>query len=308
MEKSNIKIFSFLDENQGSMIGVHTSDGTFNLTLAFQIYQHAKGIRKPIDFSFLQVLVEMGYCSGSVIREILSESWVSAKKEQLLIETTPKYELPISRPTKIICLGRNYREHAKELDHEIPDEPIFFSKAPSSLIPHDKDIIIPEWLNTRVDHEAELALIVGKRCKNIAAKDALSYISGYTILNDITARDMQKKDIAQKRPWLRSKSIDTFCPVGPYIVPSDEIDNPHSLNINLKVNGKIRQKSSTSKMIFKIPDIVSYLSRFMTLEPGDIIATGTPHGVGPIVDGDLIEVTISEIGTLRNRVVKEASN
>ncbi len=133
----------------------------------------------------------------------------------------------------------------------------------------------------------------------------MAYIAGYTILNDVTARTMQKKDIDHHEPWFRSKSLDTFCPVGPYLVPADEVKDPHSLKITLTVNGKKRQQSKTSSMIFKIPKIVAHLSRFMTLHPGDIIATGTPEGVSPIKEGDGIEVTITGLGSLRNRVIKE---
>jgi 2-keto-4-pentenoate hydratase/2-oxohepta-3-ene-1,7-dioic acid hydratase in catechol pathway len=251
------------------------------------------------------MLVEMGYCSGEMLRQVLAEPWVQSKKGQMELDKDIQLELPIPRPSKIFGLGQNYKAHAKELGHPVSDEPVFFSKASSALIRHEAEIIIPAWLNERVDHEAELALVIGKEAKNVTQDEAISYLAGYTILNDVTARAMQKEDMEHSRPWFRSKSIDTFCPMGPYLVPADEIPDPDKLEIELTVNGKTRQKAKTSDMIFKVPEIVSYISKFMTLNPGDIIATGTPAGVSPIQDGDVIEITITGLGTLRNRVVKE---
>ncbi|MBN2028944.1 fumarylacetoacetate hydrolase family protein [bacterium] len=247
----------------------------------------------------------MGYCSTAVIRDVLSESWVQSKRAELRLDSDFKYELPIARPSKIICLGRNYREHAKELKSDVPSEPLFFAKAPSSLIPHETDIVIPRWLNDRVDHEAELAVVIGREAKAIPKEEAFTCVAGYTILNDVTARTMQKADLDQQHPWFRSKSLDTFCPLGPFILPADECSDPHTLEIRLTVNGKIKQKDNTSSMIFSIPEVIAHVSKFMTLQPGDIIATGTPSGVSQIQDGDVIEVSITGIGILRNRVIKE---
>ncbi len=298
-----MKFFSFSTEEKTG-IGVETKEGIFNFTEAFDTYQHAKGARQPVSLNFLQVLVEMGYCSANTIKKVLSDPWVRSREERLRL-TEFRYNPPIERPTKIIGLGRNYRAHAKELKHEIPKEPIFFAKSPSAITSHEADIVIPHWLDERVDHEAELALIIGKKGKNIPEEEAMSYIAGYTILNDVTARAMQKEDLAHSNPWFRSKSFDTFCPVGPFLIPADEVPDPHALEISLTINGKEHQRASTSEMIFKIPEIISYISKFMTLSPGDIISTGTPQGVSPIKHGDVIEVTITGFGTLKNRVVKE---
>ncbi|MCJ7811851.1 fumarylacetoacetate hydrolase family protein [bacterium] len=300
-----MKLFSFSAEDEKVGVGVEASNGVFNLTRALDIYQKAKGVRQPVSFDFLQMLVEMGYCSGAFIRDVLSESWVQSKYAELRMDSGYKYDLPIARPSKIICLGSNYREHAKELQTDVPKEPLFFAKAPSALIHHEADIVIPRWLNDRVDHEAELAVVIGKEGKDILQDDAMSHVAGYTILNDVTARAMQKEDIDQRHPWFRSKSLDTFCPLGPFIVPADECNDPYALEIRLTVNGKERQRENTSSMIFSIPNVIASISRFMTLQPGDIIATGTPSGVSPIEDGDLIEISITELGLLRNRVVKE---
>lgn len=300
-----MKLFSFQFDYANFGVGVETEDGQFNFTEAFEIYQNAKSVREKMNFAFIQVMVELGIYTNAMIQKILSSPWVQAKMENLRLSPGFRYGVPIARPSKIIALGRNYMAHIKELQHEVPKEPLFFSKAASALIAHEEAIVIPEWLNTRVDHEAELAVIIGKTCKNVSEEEAMEYVAGYTILNDVTARDLQKEDIDHGNPWFRSKSIDTFCPMGPYFVPVDEIENPQDLEIQLKVNNEIRQYSNTKHMIFPIPKIISTISKYMTLHPGDIIATGTPEGVSPIKDNDLIEITIPKLGTLQNRVIKE---
>ena len=211
-------------------------------------------------------------------------------------------------PTKIICLGRNYVKHAKEMNSQIPKEPIFFCKTTNCLIKTGEPIIYPRILYenseiNRVDHEVELAFIVREKCKNIKAKAYEEYNLGYTIFLDITAREMQMQDRGINLPWYRSKNFDTFGPIGPKIV--EDIEDPHDLKIELKLNGEVKQSSNTKFMIFKIPEIIEYLSKYITLESGDVIATGTPSGVGPIQPGDIIEATIEKIGTLRNKVILE---
>jgi len=196
-------------------------------------------------------------------------------------------------PSKIVCVGLNYIDHAKELNMELPKEPIIFLKPTSAIIYNNDTIIIPPQSN-RVDYEVELAIVIGKKCKNIKKKDALNYIRGYTILNDITARDIQERD----GQWTRAKSFDTFCPIGPKIVKEDIC--PNNLNIQLKVNGEIKQKSNTNNMIFTIEEIVEFVSSIMALYPDDIISTGTPPNVGKLNKGDIVEAEIEGIGTLRN--------
>ena len=297
-----MKLFSFITQKNQMSIGVETSEGTYDLTQAFDIYQHVKRVSRPVSFAFLQVLVEMGYASARAIEKIFEDQWVRSKIEGLRLPEDLQFDVPIARPSKIIAIGRNYADHVRELNHEMPGELCFFSKAPSSLTSHESEIIIPEWLKGEVHYEAELGLIMGKPAKNVAPEDAMMFLAGYTIVNDVTARTLQKSDIESRNPWFRSKSLDTFCPVGPYLVPVDALNDPHSLDIRLSVNGKLRQQGNTELMMFKVPDIIAELSRYMTLQPGDIIATGTPAGVGPIEDGDEIEITVSELGTLRNRV------
>jgi len=200
-------------------------------------------------------------------------------------------------PTKIVCLGRNYAKHAEEMRSEVPREPIIFLKPPSSLIGPEEKIILPEK-SKNVHHEVELAVVIGKRAKNVGVEDAMDYVLGYTILLDITARDLQDEAKRKGLPWSLAKGFDTFAPIGPRVAAVGEIE-PHNLEIGLKINGKVRQRGNTSDMIFKIPEIISYISSIMTLEPGDIIATGTPEGVGKIEHGDVIDAWIEGIGTLR---------
>ncbi|MFX0039797.1 MAG: fumarylacetoacetate hydrolase family protein [Promethearchaeota archaeon] len=213
-------------------------------------------------------------------------------------------------PTKIICLGRNYEEHAKEMKALIPKEPIFFVKTLNTLVTNNKPIIYPKALYNnkeynQVDYEVELAFIISQNCKNIQAKNAYGYIEGYTIFLDITARKMQISDRNSNLPWYRSKNFDTFGPIGPRIAHRIEIADPHNLDIQLKINGDVHQHSNTKYMIFKVPETLAYLSKFVTLVPGDIIATGTPSGVGPIQPGDIVEASIEQIGKITHEVILE---
>ena len=200
------------------------------------------------------------------------------------------------KPTKIICVGLNYHSHAKELGMNTPHHPIIFIKPDTSLIGHKGTIIIPK-MSKRVDYEAELALVIKKKGKNIKEKDALKYVEGFTCLNDVTARDLQKID----GQWTRAKSFDTFCPVGPRLVKPGKID-PNNVKIQLYLNGKLKQDSSTLEFIFKVEHVIAFISQIMTLNPGDIITTGTPPGIGPMKSGDKVEVKIEGIGTLLNYV------
>ncbi|MFX0027385.1 MAG: fumarylacetoacetate hydrolase family protein [Candidatus Hermodarchaeota archaeon] len=213
-------------------------------------------------------------------------------------------------PTKIICLGRNYLDHIQETNAPIPTEPVFFVKTLNTLVTDNQPIIYPKILFenenlNRVDHEVELAFVIFQTCKNIKAKFAFDYIQGYTIFLDITARNMQKNDRNIHLPWYRSKNFDTFGPIGPRIVPCSEIENPDDLVIQLKVNGVVKQLSNTKHMLFKIPEILEYISSFITLIRGDIIATGTPSGIGAIIPGDVIEASIEKIGTITHEVILE---
>jgi 2-keto-4-pentenoate hydratase/2-oxohepta-3-ene-1,7-dioic acid hydratase in catechol pathway len=219
---------------------------------------------------------------------------------------------PVAQPGKILCLATNYVAHAREFGAEAPAEPIFFAKLPDTLVAHGDDVVIPHWLDTRVDHEAELALILGfadpagRGAKYVDAAGARGLVAGYTLLNDVTARKLQGSDREQKYPWLRSKSLDTFCPFGPFVVPADAVD-VSDLAITMRVNGVLKQQARTKDMVFSIEQALVAMARCTTLRPGDLVAMGTPEGVGPVVPGDVMEVEIERLGRLRNPVVKEPS-
>ena len=199
-------------------------------------------------------------------------------------------------PSKIICVGRNYRDHAKELGNEVPAEPLLFFKPPSSLLPPGGIIRLPK-VSERVDFEGELAVIIGKRARKLSAGDDLSdYILGYTLANDVTARDLQKKD----GQWTRAKGFDTFCPVGPIV--KTNLDPAAGLTIETHVNGELRQHGSTADFIFTLPVLLEYITAAITLEPGDLLLTGTPAGVGPLKLGDVVEISVPGLGRLRNSV------
>jgi 2-keto-4-pentenoate hydratase/2-oxohepta-3-ene-1,7-dioic acid hydratase in catechol pathway len=236
-----------------------------------------------------------GVIDGEQIQEISGPPW------NLWSRTSQSWPLAKTRllapaePSKVVCVGRNYAAHAAELGNEVPKEPLIFLKPSSSIIGPDEPIVLTPY-SQRVEHEGELALIVGRRCSQLTdSEDPLSYIIGYTCLNDVTARDIQKNEVQ----FTRAKGFDTFCPVGPSI--ETQLD-PTNVLVETHVNGARRQSSSTSLMIYPVPSLVRFISRMMTLLPGDLIATGTPAGVGPLVAGDIAEVSVAGIGVLRNPV------
>jgi 2-keto-4-pentenoate hydratase/2-oxohepta-3-ene-1,7-dioic acid hydratase in catechol pathway len=213
---------------------------------------------------------------------------------------------PVPDPDKIICLGVNYREHAAEAQQELPAVPMFFAKFRNSLIGPTSPILLPR-ASTQVDYEGELAVIIGQRCKEVAEQDALQYVAGYTIMNDVSARDVQM----QTSQWTAGKALDTFAPMGPGIVLASSIPNPQTLTLTTRVNEQVVQHDTTANMVFSVASTIAFLSSLMTLEPGDIIATGTPSGVGfkrtpPLFlhDGDVVEVEIERIGRIRNPVIR----
>ncbi len=199
------------------------------------------------------------------------------------------------QPTKIVALGRNYAAHAAEHGAEVPSQPLIFFKPPSAVIGPGEPIVCPPQ-SAQVEHEAELAVVIGRRARHVAAADAWDYILGYTCANDVTARDLQRSD----GQWSRAKGFDTFAPLGPWIVT--DLD-PTNLAIICRVNGQVRQQSTTANMIFKIPRLIEFITAVMTLEPGDVILTGTPEGVSPLRPGDQVAVEVEGIGVLRNPVI-----
>jgi len=203
--------------------------------------------------------------------------------------------LPPCIPSKIVAIGLNYRSHAQEVNMPIPDEPLIFLKPPTSVIGPEDDIICPPS-SQRVDYEGELGVVIKSPARRVSIKEALDFVLGYTCFNDVTARDLQYKD----KQWTRAKSFDTFAPVGPHIETGLD---PGNIPLATYLNGELKQQSNTSDLIFSVPELVSFVSHVMTLLPGDVIATGTPSGIGPMQPSDTIEIKIAPIGTLRNRVV-----
>lgn len=226
------------------------------------------------------------------------EIWVCGanlqKTEELWYKDEVEILAPVS-PSKIVCVGRNYAEHARELGNEVPAEPLLFLKAPSAVIGTGDEIRLPPQ-SSQVEHEGELAVVIGRRCKNIRDnEDSSSFILGYTCLNDVTARDLQRKDVQ----FTRAKSFDTFCPIGPFVETELDVSD---VRVSTTVNGDTRQDGRTSQMVFPVAFLVRYISRQMTLEAGDVIATGTPSGVSRLDPGDICEVTVEGVGTLKNKV------
>lgn len=211
--------------------------------------------------------------------------------------SSAKFLEPVS-PSKIVCVGRNYSEHAKELGNEVPTEPLIFLKPPTSIIGPGQKIARPKQLSQRVDFEGELAIVIGKPCRGLRpGDDVRPFILGYTCANDVTARDLQKKD----GQWTRAKGFDTFCPVGPIV--TDEIDPWKGVRVETRVNGQVKQSESTTAFIFTVDVVMRFVSQVMTLLPGDIILTGTPAGIGPLAAGDEVSVSIEGIGSLTNHVI-----
>lgn len=206
------------------------------------------------------------------------------------------------RPTKIVCVGRNYAEHARELGNVVPERPLLFLKPPSALIGPDETIVLPQE-SSRVEHEGEIGVVLGRRLRKSREENVASAIAGIVCVNDVTARDLQKSD-AQ---WTRAKGFDTFCPAGPAIVPLERLPAVRDLEVVCRVNGMERQHGHAADMIFGIPFLLAYISHVMTLEPGDLVLTGSPPGVGPLVPGDVVEVEIPGVGLLRNPVTGPAS-
>jgi 2-keto-4-pentenoate hydratase/2-oxohepta-3-ene-1,7-dioic acid hydratase in catechol pathway len=216
--------------------------------------------------------------------------------------------LAIPRPGKIVCVGLNYRDHAAEGGQDLPKAPLLFAKWPNTLIGDGDPVVLPPE-STQVDYEAELGVVIGTKAKRVSERDALDHVEGYICVNDVSARDLQFAD----GQWTRGKSPDTFCPVGPRLVPREEIGDPQSLAIRCIVNGEALQDSSTAQMIFSVAEIIAYASQVITLEEGDLIATGTPAGVGVfrdpkvlLQDGDEVAVEIEGLGTLTNPITKES--
>jgi 2-keto-4-pentenoate hydratase/2-oxohepta-3-ene-1,7-dioic acid hydratase in catechol pathway len=231
---------------------------------------------------------------------VMPEASAGTPLEKPIALDAAKLLIPLPIVSKILCVGRNYLDHVKEMNHDLPAEPVIFSKPPSSLLAYGGTIVRPR-ISERVDHEGELGVVIGRTCRHLKDDDnAADYILGYTCINDVTARDLQKKD----SQWTRAKGFDTFCPVGP-VIATTGLDPRKGVTVETRVNGELKQSGDTFDFIFTLDYILRYLSQFCTLLPGDIVATGTPAGVSPLAAGDTVEVTVQGVGTLRNRVADE---
>jgi 5-oxopent-3-ene-1,2,5-tricarboxylate decarboxylase/2-hydroxyhepta-2,4-diene-1,7-dioate isomerase len=283
-------------------IGLLHGEQVLDFSRAFLTFLVAEGMDPGPALFSIEELIDAGLFVPETFEDVLGFLQDHALLDTMVVEAAEL--LPPFLPNRIIALGRNYAAHAAETGHQPPKEPVFFMKATTSVIGPEEPVLIPKEA-TRVDHEVELAVVIGKGGKRIPKHQAMDHVAGYTILNDVTERDMQTRDMALSHPWFLSKSFDTFGPLGPCIALPDGIPDPHNLELKLTVNGEVRQESKTSDLIFKIPELIASLSRYLTLEPGDLISTGTPEGISPVKPGDVMEAYVEGIGTLRNPVEKE---
>jgi len=289
--------------HQGLCIGVEVDNEWLDYTKAVSIHSHVHDnfIIKP-PATIMQMLAAEGMDIVKV-RTVIDFVKKHKLTKTVRLPADAKMRAPIMRPGKIVALGLNYVLHAKEGSFQVPEEPILFVKVGSSVIGPDEVIRIPQKLG-RMDHEIELGVVIGKMATEVKKADAYDYVAGYCVVNDVSARDLQTKDLEKRHPWFRSKSFDSFTPMGPWIVTKDEIKNPHNLKISCDVNRKTKQSSNTKNMVFDIPTQIEFITKYITLEPGDVISTGTPEGIGPIEHGDEVSCHVEKIGTLKNPVRK----
>jgi len=284
------------DSGEGWRLGAVSGDNVLDLA-------RAAGGKKAAWFAGMEAFLAAGEPASRAARALLEKPSAPALKPLRGVRLGP----PVPRPTKIIALGFNYHEHAAEFSTKAPDAPLIFAKYPNSICgPYDPIVLPPGDDDPQVDYEAELAVVIGPRCKGVTAARAMDVVAGYMALNDVSERRWQFGD----KQWTRGKSPDTFCPIGPWLVTPDEVPDPHALGIRSRVNGEVRQNSTTALLVHRIPKLIEYSSAAMTLEPGDIIATGTPTGVGMhrkpplfLKPGDVVEIEIDGVGTIRNPVV-----
>jgi len=260
------------------------------------------------DGRYCDLTVALGSLAPKTVFDAISDEdlharlpWLPLREDYCLPESTP-LGCPLPSPKRILAIGRNYADHAKELGNAVPDEPVVFQKANTSIVGPGIPIVLPADIG-QVDHEGELLVVIGKGGRDISVSDALAHVAGYSIINDVTARAKSKALQAKGYPWFLAKCRDTFGPIGPVVATASSLQDQFPLTINVTVNGETRQQGSTDQMIHDVAALVHFLSTVTELLPGDCIATGTPSGVGPLVAGDSVDVTITGIGTLTNPVV-----
>jgi len=293
-----VKLLTFIEEGQ-QRLGIHTAHGVLDVARAAAGDNHVP--QNVMD------VIQGGQAAVDKLQSIVDQYGTSG--DALLNESTITYGPCVTAPNKIICVGLNYKKHAEETNAPIPAYPILFNKFNNTLTSHQAEIVVPN-VTKELDYEAELVIVIGKNTKNVSREEALDHVFGYCAVNDLSARDLQMRT----HQWLLGKTCDDFSPLGPYLVSADEVGDPNQLFIRAIVNGEVRQNSNTSDMIFPCDEIVSYISKHMTLVPGDIILTGTPEGVvlglPPeqrvyLQPGDVVTIEIEKLGSLTNRFIAE---
>lgn len=287
----------------GTAVVTALGDRWINLSDAWRDYnRHVEGREAP-RLASVQDLISQGLFNRGFYRRIAEFCQRHGRNDTYTLAESPRFTLPW-RPAKVVAIARNYRAHVRELGHDMPAEPMFFGKVPSICIgPDDPIVARPEY--GRVDYEGEIGVIIGKRASRLAPEEARGVVAGYTLVNDVTARDVQNTDRKAGNPWFRAKNMDTFCPLGPVALLAEAFPWPLEVPIETHVNGETRQHGNTRQFIFDLPTLLAAVTRCIALEPGDVLATGTPEGVGPLRPGDVVEVIQPDIGTLRNPVAGE---
>lgn len=279
---------------------VHTQSGIVPaVRLDDDVLLHLDGVEGVADDDLVRLLRDVGVDKlASLVAEVVATGDLEGR-------TTPvedaRFDVPVANPQKIVCVALNYLAHAQEGQQEVPEQPVIFFKPPSALLPHGGTVVAPPQ-SRRVDYEVELAVVIGERAHGVGQEDWRDVVLGYTVLNDMTARDLQVVAIDRNEPWDHAKAYDTFAPCGPYLVTADEVNDPMQLEISLRIADRILQQSVTSQMVFSIPELIEFISSGITLEPGDIIATGTPSGIGPVQEGESMVATVAGVGSLINAV------
>ncbi|MEC0208592.1 fumarylacetoacetate hydrolase family protein [Paenibacillus ehimensis] len=301
-----MKLLTFIEEGQ-ERLGVKTDHGVVHIAKALAAVP-AGNAEVP---QTVHEAIEGGPFAVTALQAYVDRALAAAGSEAYVLdEAGLTYGPCVPHPNKIICVGLNYRKHAEETNAPIPQYPILFNKFNNTLTGHGQDVPLPVSVTSKVDYEAELVIVIGKKAKYVSKESALDHVFGYCNVNDLSARDLQMRT----QQWLLGKSCDGFSPLGPYLVTADEVGDPNNLSIRCIVNGEVRQNSNTSDMIFHCDEIVSYISQHMTLVPGDVILTGTPEGVVLgypedkqvyLKDGDIVTIEIEKLGSLTNRMVNE---
>mgnify|MGYP003390640256 FL=1 len=289
-------------------------DQVIDLNVAYEAQLRAEGEyrAKEIAHAYVPVTTDELYQGGRKSLELAQKAVdfilanpQLAHQKAIFAREDVKIEAPVLKPGKIICVGHNYREHILEMGRELPTHPVIFAKFANTILGPDDDI--PFYpISEQLDYEAEFTFVIGKQARNVSEEDALDYVAGYTITNDVTYRDIQRRTLQ----WLQGKTVDGSAPMGPYLVTADELQNPSGLDVVLTVNGEVRQKTNTANLVFSVQKLVAFLSELMTLEPGDVVLTGTPGGVGVAMnpptflkEGDVVRIEIDKVGVLENKVV-----